>query len=76
MMASNYDDSDDASYEERDKIDWSEYVKKQQIEEKPVELQASDYLALGIAAMQTIFLPLIVLAIVLIGFVFILGILT
>ena len=44
-------------------FDWSVYEEKEQ---KTIHLEAKDYIALFIAALQTIFLPLIVVMIFLV----------
>lgn len=55
-----------APAEDEEKIDWLEYA---QVEEEALRpLDGKDYVALFIASIQTIFLPLIVLIFVLIAF--------
>ncbi|MFX0044278.1 MAG: hypothetical protein ACFE8Z_00380 [Candidatus Hermodarchaeota archaeon] len=57
--------------ERREDIDWSEYGDHDEPRHPP--LDGTDYLALFIASLETIFLPLVLLAIVLvvIGFIFV-----
>jgi hypothetical protein len=56
--------------QDSEEYDWREYGEH---EEESVSLQGKDYLAIFIASLQTIFLPLIVLMIVLFGFGLIVG---
>ncbi|RDE14495.1 MAG: hypothetical protein C4K47_03945 [Candidatus Thorarchaeota archaeon] len=58
--------SDDAE------VDWKHYVYQQEDQTAPVHLDAKDYLALFIASLETIFLPLVILAVMLLvlGFIF------
>ncbi|MDF1539893.1 MAG: hypothetical protein P1Q69_13425 [Candidatus Thorarchaeota archaeon] len=61
-MSDNYEERDsESSYEE---VDWTDYRSVEEEQDKDVSLEWRDYVALFIAALQTIFLPLIVLAIV------------
>jgi positive regulator of sigma E activity len=56
-------------------VDWSEYeepIKKDDM----VHLDLKDYVALFIAALQTVLLPIVILIIFLIGFAFVLRIFT
>jgi hypothetical protein len=55
-------------------VDWSEY--EEPVNDDVVHLDATDYVALFIAALQTVLLPIVILIIFLIGFVFIVSILT
>jgi hypothetical protein len=55
-------------------VDWSEYEEPER--DDVVHLDLKDYVALFIAALQTVFLPIVILVIFLIGFVFVLRILT
>ena len=55
-------------------VDWSEY--EEHAKDDVVHLDATDYLALFIAALQTVLLPIVILIIFLIGFVFMVSILT
>lgn len=63
-MSDNYEERDsdfEASYEE---VDWTDYRSREEELEKEVSLEWRDYVALFIASLQTIFLPLVILAIV------------
>jgi hypothetical protein len=50
-----------------DVVDWSEYVREETEAESAVSLDAKDYIALFIASLETIFLPLVLLSLVLIA---------
>ena len=66
-MSTDFEDIDEelnASNEE--KIDWLQYAQGEQQALRP--LDGKDYIALFVASLQTIFLPLIILIIVLLGF--------
>jgi positive regulator of sigma E activity len=56
-------------------VNWSEYEEPTK-EDDVVHLDLKDYVALFIAALQTVLLPIVILIIFLIGFVFVLRILT
>ncbi|MFW9975754.1 MAG: hypothetical protein ACFFDQ_10835 [Candidatus Thorarchaeota archaeon] len=67
-MNTDFEDIEDekAPDEDDEKIDWLKYA---QVEEEALRpLDGKDYVALFIASVQTIFLPLIVLIFVLIAF--------
>ena len=64
-----FDDEKNAE-QDSEEYDWRDYGEH---EEESVSLQGKDYLAIFIASLQTIFLPLIVLMIVLFGFGLIVG---
>jgi hypothetical protein len=51
--------------ETREEVDWSEYGDHQHSTHAP--LDAKDYVAIFIAALQSIFLPLVILAVVLLS---------
>jgi hypothetical protein len=73
-MATNPKPEGEAEHTEED-IDWDEYAYRKTQREKPaIELDLTDYAALFLASLQTIFLPLVILSIVLLGFGLILGI--
>jgi len=73
-MATNREPNGETEQVEED-VDWDEYAyRKTQREKPPIELDATDYVALFLASLQTIFLPLVILSIVLLGFALILGI--
>jgi hypothetical protein len=62
-MNSDFDDIDEDQYEQEEKgIDWSQYAQEEEQALRP--LDGKDYIALFIASLQTIFLPLIILMIV------------
>ena len=66
-MSTDFEDYE----EEQDlEIDWLDYAQAEQQAVRP--LDGKDYVALFIASLQTIFLPLIVLIIVLLAFNFLL----
>ncbi len=63
-MTKYFDDNEFREYDSQEP-DWSEYVYQE--EKRPLHrLSADDYVALFIAALQTIFLPLVILAIFLV----------
>ena len=59
------------SYEPREEFDWSQYGEHESESRHP-PLDGTDYVALFIASIESIFLPLVLLAVVLaaIGFIF------
>ena len=64
-MSTDFEDREEeelAQYEEKEEVDWLKYARSEEQAVRP--LDGKDYLALFIAAIQTIFLPLIVLVIV------------
>ncbi len=78
MSGANMSDNYDESGSNRDKeIDdekaWRDYrVRHEEEKRNAIRLEGKDYLALFVASLQTIFLPLIILMIVLVGFALIL----
>jgi hypothetical protein len=60
------DFEEERTYPEEEEIDWLEYAQAEEQAVRP--LDSKDYVALFIASLQTIFLPLIVLIIVLLAF--------
>lgn len=64
------DFEEERTYPEEEEIDWLDYAQAEEQAVRP--LDGKDYVALFIASLQTIFLPLIVLIIVLIAFNFLL----
>jgi hypothetical protein len=44
-----------------EEVDWSQYASEEQHKSAQVSLDAKDYLALFIASLETIFLPLVIL---------------
>lgn len=64
------DFEEERTYPEEEEIDWLDYAQAEEQAVRP--LDGKDYVALFIASLQTIFLPLIVLIIVLLAFNFLL----
>jgi hypothetical protein len=60
------DFEEERTYPEEEEIDWLDYAQAEEQAVRP--LDGKDYVALFIASLQTIFLPLIVLIIVLLAF--------
>lgn len=68
-MSTDFDDYEEGPTEPaEEEVDWLEYAQGEQQAIRP--LDAKDYVALFIASLQTIFLPLIILVIVLMAFSF------
>lgn len=66
-MSTDFEDhEEERTYPEEEEIDWLEYAQAEELAVRP--LDGKDYVALFIASLQTIFLPLIVLIIVLLAF--------
>jgi hypothetical protein len=64
-MNTDFDDIDEGRYEEEEKkVDWLKYAQEEEQALRP--LDAKDYVALFIAAIQTVFVPLIILMIVMV----------
>ena len=57
-----------------DDIDWSEYEYADDDDDSDLELSLSDYVALFIAALETIFFPLVVLGVFLVALAFLFAI--
>jgi hypothetical protein len=72
MNIDSKDSEEEQTQPKEDEIDWLEYAQGEEQALQP--LDGKDYVALFIASLQTIFLPLIVLVIVLIAFNFLLQI--
>ncbi|MFW9909358.1 MAG: hypothetical protein ACFFEF_12350 [Candidatus Thorarchaeota archaeon] len=72
-MGENYDDYEDTR--EPKEPDWDSYRYYDEAEQGQVSLDATDYLALFVAALQTVFLPLVILIAVLFAFVLIFSLL-
>ncbi|MGV9103769.1 MAG: hypothetical protein ACOC38_04210 [Promethearchaeia archaeon] len=51
---------DDEKQESEREIDWDDYVRREEHRKRNISLEGKDYVALFIAALQTIFLPLII----------------
>lgn len=64
-MNTDFDDIDEGQYEEEEKeVDWLKYAHEEEKALRP--LDAKDYVALFIAAIQTVFVPLIILMVVMV----------
>lgn len=68
------DEFDDLGEDQEEEIDWMEYASQQE-EAALRSLDGTDYAALFVASLQTIFLPLIILIILLITVNFLLQVL-
>ncbi len=67
-MSTDFEDNQDEHNQSKEKeIDWLEYATTEE-DQALRPLEGKDYIALFIASLQTIFLPLIILIIVLIAF--------
>ena len=66
-MDMDNDEEDKISLEPRREVDWDEYVYLQEQERSQVSLDANDYVALFVAALTTIFFPLVILMIILVA---------
>ncbi len=63
-MNTDYDENNDnIDQSEEQEIDWLDYAQQEEQALRPLDL--TDYLALFIASLQTIFLPLLILVILL-----------
>jgi hypothetical protein len=68
-MKTDYDDSNsEEEIVDESEVDWKEYVFQEEDIDAIRPLDATDYVALFIASLQTIFLPLVILMIVLFAF--------
>ena len=65
-MSIDFEDHEEERTYPEEEIDWIEYAQAEEQAIRP--LDGKDYVALFIASLQTIFLPLIVLIIVLLAF--------
>jgi hypothetical protein len=63
-MSTDFEDSDE-NIQEEEEIDWLQYSQTEEQAIRP--LDAKDYVALFVASIQTIFLPLVILVIVLLA---------
>lgn len=67
-MNTDFDNIDEDQYEEEEKeekkVDWLKYAQEEEQALRP--LDAKDYVALFVAAIQTVFVPLIILMVVMI----------
>ena len=75
MSTEKEDSSSEREFDDDSEVDWKDYVFQDDDTHPLRPLDATDYLALFIASLQTIFLPLIILIIVLLAFGFIFAIL-
>ena len=65
-MRTEFEDNEDEQFRPEEKeIDWLEYAQQEEQALRP--LDGKDYIALFVASLQTIFLPLIILVIVLLA---------
>lgn len=64
----NPEDDSSQDHDIYEEPEWTEYRAHLEDEEEQANLQAKDYLALFIAALETIFLPLILMMIVFFAF--------
>lgn len=63
-------DKEEHTYNEdttQEEPDWRQYARREDYHKNRVHLDKTDYLALFLAAVQTIFLPLIVIALALVA---------
>ncbi len=65
-MDMDHDEEDEISLEPRREVDWDEYVYLQEQERSQVSLDAKDLVALFVAALTTIFLPIVILMVILV----------
>jgi hypothetical protein len=66
QMRTEFEDNEDEQFRPEEKeIDWLEYAQQEEQALRP--LDGKDYIALFVASLQTIFLPLIILVIVLLA---------
>jgi hypothetical protein len=68
MAPENENSNEPEPASDDEEVDWSQYVYKEQQEAAQVSLDAKDYVALFIASLETIFLPLVILGLMLILF--------
>lgn len=64
-MDMDHDEEDIISLEPRREVDWDEYVYLQEQERSQVSLDAKDLVALFVASLTTIFLPIVILMVLL-----------
>ena len=65
-MSTDFEDKEEEQYPPEEEVDWLQYAQREEQDElRP--LDGKDYIALFIASCQTLFLPLIILIIVLLG---------
>ncbi|MGD2073214.1 MAG: hypothetical protein PVG65_06980 [Candidatus Thorarchaeota archaeon] len=65
-MKAEYDDQEDET-----DVDWKQHLYQEDKTQQIRPLDATDYVALFIASLQTIFLPIVILIVVLVAFAFI-----
>jgi hypothetical protein len=65
-MSTEFDDNEEEQFRpEEEEINWLEYAQQEEQALRP--LDGKDYIALFVASLQTIFLPVIILVIVLLA---------
>ncbi|MGY5861519.1 MAG: hypothetical protein RTU09_04030 [Candidatus Thorarchaeota archaeon] len=64
-MDMDRDEEDKVSLEPRREVDWDEYVYQQEQDQSQVSLDATDYVAIFVASLTTIFLPIVILMVIL-----------
>jgi len=62
----DHDEEDNISLEPRREVDWDEYVYLQEQERSQASLDATDFVALFVASLTTIFLPIVILMVILV----------
>ncbi len=65
-MDVDHDEEDRISLEPKREVDWDEYVYLQEQERSQVSLDATDLVALFVASLTTIFLPIVILIVILV----------
>lgn len=75
-MDMDHDEEDKVSLEPRREVDWDEYVYLQEQERSQVSLDAKDLVALFVASLTTIFLPIVILMVILVVLVLLFGFIT
>lgn len=75
-MDMDHDEEDEISLEPRREVDWDEYVYLQEQERSQVSLDAKDLVALFVASLTTIFLPIVILMVILVVIALLFGFIT
>ena len=65
-MDMDHDEEDEISLEPRREVDWDEYVYLQEQDRSQVSPDAKDLVALFVASLTTIFLPIVILMVILV----------
>ncbi|NWF95576.1 MAG: hypothetical protein HXY34_05500 [Candidatus Thorarchaeota archaeon] len=60
-------ENEDGDHTIEERTDWDEYVHIPENRQESVSLELKDYVALFIAALQTVFLPLVILSVLLVA---------